>query len=103
MDGLCRALLRVLVPRRVQHFAGFQIALQARQHQRPAAADALERLAAGLELGVNDGELHLILLRLKLEGDARWWFGFHAGMSRTKRIGKPPRRIEFENFAGAVL
>jgi hypothetical protein len=87
----------------VQHLAGFQIALQARQHQRPAAADALERLAAGLELVVDDRELDLILLRLKLEGDARRRFGFHAGMRRTKRVGEPPGRIEFEHRAGDVL
>src|SRR2546430_758880 len=103
MSDLCRALPRVLVPGRVQRLAGFQIALQARQHQRPAATDALERLAAGLELVVNDGELHLIPLRLKLEGYARWRFGFHAGMRCTKRIGKAPRRIKLEYLAGDVF
>src|SRR5260370_34736484 len=92
-----------VVPRRVQQLAGLEIALETRQDERPAAADALECLAAGLELVVNDGELHLILLRFELEGNARWRFGFHAGMSRTKRVGKPPGRIEFEHFAGNVL
>src|SRR6266581_9252829 len=105
MNGAGAARLSAfgLVPGRVQHLAGLEIALQARQHQRPAAADALERLAAGLELVVNDGELHLILLRLKLEGHARWRFGFHPRMRRTKRVGKPPGWIEFEHLAGDVL
>src|SRR5205807_9903418 len=103
MSDLCRALPRVLVPGRVQHLAGFQIALQARQHQRPAATDALERLAAGLELVVNDGDLHLIPLRLKLEGYARSRFGFHPVIRRTERRGKARRPVKLEYRAVAVV
>src|SRR5258708_9094147 len=90
----------VFVPVRPQHLAGLQIALETRQYERPAAADALERLAAGLETVVNDGEPNLILLLLQLEGDARRRFGVHAVVLRMKRVGEPAPRIEFKHLSG---
>src|SRR3984893_9018928 len=90
------------IPVRAQDLAGLQVALQARQYERPAAADAFERLAAGLETVMNDGEPDLILLLLDLEGDARRRLAIHAAVLGMKRIGEPPRRIVFEHLAGDV-
>src|SRR5258708_2267107 len=92
----------VFVPVRPKALGGPQIALEGGQHERPAAADAFERLAAGLETVVNDGEPDLILLLLELEGNARWRLSVHAAMLRMERIGEPPRRIVFEHLAGDI-
>ena len=46
-----------LVPGRVQHAVGLEIALEAGEHERPAFADRIEHLAAFDEVVVRDRSL----------------------------------------------
>ena len=50
-----------VIPRRVQHAVGLEVALEAGEHERPAFADRIEHLAAFGEVVVRDGELDLVL------------------------------------------
>jgi hypothetical protein len=67
----------------------FQIALEARQYERPTVADFFKHLAANWEVVVDHRELDLVLLLLDFEHHARRLFGIEAIVLRMECIGQP--------------
>src|SRR6476659_3917154 len=61
-----------VIPRRVQHAVGLEVALEAGEHERPAFADRIEHLAAFGEIVVRDGKLDLILLPFEIDSTFKW-------------------------------
>src|SRR5258708_1026020 len=95
---LCLSML-VLSRPDVETLAGFEEALQAREHARPAIGDAALHFRSRLELVVRYGEAHHVLHALDVEGDAAVLLLVRRVVGRRPAYDQAPRRRGFEHFA----
>src|SRR6476619_7204641 len=82
-----------------EHLAGLQQALESGKDRRPSLGDGAEQMAALDETFMGHGQLHQIAESLEREGDLRRGFLSHCLIDLVlEGVGKPPRRIGFEDF-----
>src|SRR3974390_2596221 len=83
----------LVVPGRAQDSIRFQIALEARQSEWPAAADLFEHFAFRRKAVLGPTQFDLVLLLLDFQLHARRLLGVETVVLRMKGIGQPAGRI----------
>src|SRR5262249_44715833 len=79
--------------------AGFQQALEARDHHRPAAGDVAQRLAVLAEFVMRHGQLDYLAARFEIERHARGALAPGLVLAIEPAIGEAPRRVRDQHLA----